>query len=227
MNEKPILFKGDMVKAVLAGTKTQTRRVVKNACDLIQDWDKNDPTYGPFFEDKYGDSHETVEVCPYGAPGDRLWVKQTFWAWGHWEKRGKTKMGKERWRFIDQTNLAHPTVMDVDGKPTQWAPDRVHLGYHKRPSIFMRREYSRIDLLIKSVRVERVQDITWQDVIAEGAARAVDEQQTDSERKAYCINQFESLWDSINGKPRKDGTDISWAANPYVWIVEFARLEGE
>lgn len=220
MNEKPILFKGDMVKAVLAGTKTQTRRVVKPQ-----------PSHFHRFDDgimRPQDGEKDIK-CPYGYPDNdqRLWVKQTFWAWGHWEKRGKTKMGKERWRFIDQTNLAHPTVMDVDGKPTQWAPDRVHLGYHKRPSIFMRREYSRIDLLIKSVRVERVQDITWQDVIAEGAARAVDEQQTDSERKAYCINQFESLWDSINGKPRKDGTDISWAANPYVWIVEFARLEGE
>ena len=79
MKERPILFKGEMVRAILDLRKTQTRRVIKNAGDIIQDWDKNDPSYGPWFENEYGESIKTTEVCPYGVPGDRLWVRETFW----------------------------------------------------------------------------------------------------------------------------------------------------
>ena len=85
-----------------------------------------------------------------------------------------------------------------------------------KPSIFMPKKYARIWLKIKDIRVEWIQDITEEDALSEGIPIA-------SINKSP-VQEFQYLWDSINGKPRKNGVDISWEANPYVWVVEFERI---
>lgn len=194
MKELPIRFSGPMVKAILDGSKTQTRRVVKQDRDGLLDC-KPTPAWDAFWQ---------CVACPYGKPGDRLWVRETF------------------------------GIDDEDGSVLYFAdPDTAQNAEHaricedryprRRPSIHMPRWASRILLEITDVRVERVQDISEADAQAEGIEY--------SERFAgYCIGMAEhyhshdprlsyaSLWESINGPD-------SWAANPWVWVVEFRRIE--
>lgn len=132
MSERPILFNGEMVRAILEGRKTQTRRVVKQL-DLIQDTDP------PAFRDAYGDWHPTVSRSPYGQPGDRLWVRET-------------------WSLHDTDNPAYKA-----------GASEGELEYYRwHPSIHMPRKFSRITLEVTGVRVERVQEITPEDAKAEG-----------------------------------------------------------
>lgn len=188
MSERPILFSSPMVRAILAGKKTQTRRIVKL------------PTWA--------DQHEPIEInmaglpeciciktgclsgicCPYGIPGDRLWVRETH--------------------MIHAEEIAYA------------ATDQPLVGCDKwRPSIFMPRWASRITLEVVAVRVERLQDITEHDAELEGAAMC--EHFADAKRGHPLQphkTAFAWLWNKINGVD-------SWAANPWVWVVEFKRLE--
>ena len=207
MKERPILFSGPMVNAILEGRKTQPRRVVKNL-DLIQEWDKNDPTYGPFYEDEYGESHKTADACPYGQPGDRLWVRET---WSrtinvNWVKNWP---GRPHKKINDETVIIYRADgewewADGDGFPT----DR---SYWK-PSIHMFRADSRINLEITGVRVERLQDITEESADDEGADYEL-EISGDTFRE-----RFKNLWNSINSKKHP------WESNPWVWVIEFKLL---
>jgi len=206
---KPILFSAPMVNAILEGRKTQTRRVVKNL-DYIQDWDENDPTYGPFFEDEYGDSRKTVEVCPYGEVGDRLWVRETWGAHLAWDN--------EKPSVIECPMGSASIWYAADGRKP------AHIG-KTRPSIFMPQWASRIALEITDVRVERVQDINAGDVEAEGIDVVSKlplfvKPDVDHERMANFIASglFQKLWDSINS------TSHPWDSNPWVWVVEFKRI---
>ena len=167
MKERPIIFKGEMVKAILDGRKTQTRRVVKNVEDLTV-----------FFrDDKFGCPFK----CPYGKPGDRLWVRET-WA--------------------DVNTSEGPAICyRADGD--------VQIIW--RSSIYMPRWASRITLKILDIRVERLQDISEKDAIAEGI------QPSDYAKPKAA---FMRLWDSINAK--KPGK--SWKDNPWVWVIEFSRV---
>ena len=205
MKEKPILFNTEMVKAVLAGNKTQTRRVIKNACDIITDWDKNDPSYGPFYEDEFGDSHESIERCPYGKIGDQLWVRETFCIGRVCETDGHPM---ERTEYVDQCagdNDILPKEFclfeDIDISEVIW-----------KPSIFMFRKDSRIQLEITNIRVQRIQDISATDIENEGALT-----------KPTEINDvlpiWIKLWDSINKK-----RGFGWDKNPWVWVIEFRRV---
>lgn len=201
MKERPILFSTAMVKAILAGNKTMTRRVANP--DLIEYWDKNDPTYGPFYSDEYGDYHKTVDRCPYGQPGGLLWVRET------WAPlvTGPGEFGLACYKASDY----------FDGR---W-----------KPSIHMPKKFCRIWLRVKSVRVERLHDITGQDALAEGIKETKDlyciryGMAVDKRDGGTAVDAFRILWDSINGKPRKNGQDISWADNPWVWVVEFDRVD--
>lgn len=218
MKERPILFSGAMVRAILDGRKTQTRRVVKNL-DLITDWDPVDPAYGPYFEDQYGDSQWTTSRCPYGQPGDRLWVRET-------------------WRpYYDPyllTSIQYKADMGVL-KPTEWETENAQFGMwceentgdipgeggRFKPSIHMPRCFSRLSLVITDVSVERLQNIDCLDAADEGTP-----DRRTIENGWDMRDCFRELWNSINGKPRKDGVDISWQANPWVWVVSFQKLEG-
>jgi len=207
MKEKPILFNAAMVRAVLDGRKTQTRRVIKPQPqhDAILLSHLACTAQDGVFE-FWGDSDYSTErvACPYGASGDRLWVRETF-----------AHLGCYRYRATETEGVLRRCT---------W-----------KPSIHMPRCASRINLEVVGVRVERVQDISDGDALAEGIMSTDfwgkvtgDMLPDDNEEKAweeYPRQAFRLLWDSINAKPRKDGTDISWTANPWVWVVEFRRLK--
>lgn len=191
-SERPILFSGPMVKALLVGRKTQTRRVVKPLVGLDVE------SVGNVVLSRGG---LRPLRCPYGAPGDRLWVRET-WAgrldqdnqkpddfWGHgagWfradgdESQSGCAGGRGRWR----------------------------------PSIHMPRWASRMTLEVVSVRVERLQEITEEDAVAEGAPAE------DEGPVGCCRCGFIKAWDSINGK--RPG--CRWDENPFVFVVAFRRL---
>jgi len=226
MKERPILFSAPMVNAILDGRKTQTRRVVKNL-DYIQDWDKNDPTYGPFFEDEYGDSHKTVEACPYWQPSDRLWVRET-WADVNTPDGPaicyRADSSYQHWKDFSTTfgpDYGAGPSMDYDAYPgdyCMWWEDLLNRDVHKedgyrwRPSIFMPRWASRLDLEIKDIRVERLQNMNGEDAISEGVGHGFqinagwpNYQSIGSsgicEHTEDCpVMSFASLWDSINAK---------------------------
>lgn len=203
MKERPLLFSAPMVRAYLAGMKTQTRRIVK-------DTDVRD--VGAFGIAAYVTSRAVKErgrtignrditkTCPYGGPGDRLWVKETFVY--------RTKHN----RYYYRAN--HP-VHDP----------YAHDGW--RPSIFMPRKASRITLEITEVRIERLQEISEEDACAEGAPMLVVGHGTitpddlKAEPGYWSPNLYragyEDLWESINGPG-------SWEANPWVWAISFPRF---
>ena len=208
------MFNGEMVRAILEGRKTQTRRVVN--LDWLTDWDKHDPTYGPYFQDEYGDPHLTVSKSPFGQAGDRLWVRETFqplWA----------TLEKPDWKTGEGYELGYPATDGISEYNDMENDEELTIAC--KPSIHMPRWASRITLEVTEVRVERLQDISEKDAYAEGVLGEPDYSWPSGAPIFVHIPNFARLWDSINGKPRKNGADISWAANPWVWVVKFQPLE--
>lgn len=211
VRERPILFSAPMVRAILAGTKTQTRRVVRHAGQTVPSARSVATGVYPigelgWFVDwprDYGTRR--ARRCPYGGPGDRLWVRETFCP-------AYFDGGRPGYR----ADYDASRVGDVVPEPT-W-----------KPSIFMPRALSRITLEVTEVCVERVQAITEEDARAEGVR---------SHNGQWCggphpikgtpkhfpaaKDGYRDLWDSINAK--RPG--CAWADNPWVWVVSFRRLE--
>ncbi len=215
MKERPILFSGPMVRALLAGTKTQTRRVMKpeGAHHIFQfrgttaAAGADEPTgeWGWCGSERVINDHIR---CPYGKPGDRLWVREAWspdppsdgtWAYTAWAgcRQGQIAGIPERFQ--------HPAFCN-------YAADWLHGPITWTPSIHMPRWASRLLLGITGVRVERLQYITDADALAEGVDR------TNTSIPGYALERFRQLWESINGPG-------SWAANPWVWVIEFQRIE--
>lgn len=201
MKERPILFSGPMVRAILDGSKTQTRRVVKSSGDM--EFDNNDPHFGPYWEPYVaGDATgEDAKVrCPYGAPGERLWVRETFAQ----DVAGCPGGISYRADHSDPRG-------DGPAHPMKW-----------RPSIFMPRAASRILLEITDVRVERLQAISEAEARSEGvteyAGKWWDGSPVAWGKWNAPTEAFRGLWESINGVG-------SWHANPWVWVVSFKRLQ--
>ncbi len=207
MKERPILFSGPMVRAILEGRKTQTRRVVK-------------AKHLPFVEDLLGgllDGKWNQRPLPYGQPGDRLWVRETFrcngWATDLATIFYKANEHNSYTEMCEQFPVEGKKRLPTDGR---W-----------RPSIHMPRWASRITLEITGVRVERLQDISEDDAKTEGAdpVNFHDFTAEEIELLDYPLVEssspyrvgFASLWESINGPG-------SWDANPWVWVVEFRRV---
>ena len=190
MKEKPILFSGEMVRAILDGRKTMTRRCVKRPFTIIQFTDGPWPVDGK------------AKPCPYGAPGDRLWVRERL----HFQL-------DEGWVYVADMSLV-PDEVDFS-KRTPYCP-----------SIHMPRWASRITLEVTAVRVERVHDIgkdgrKASDVLAEGVtADAIAREREWFHQDDSPALAFSRLWDSINGKRK----GCSWADNPWVWCVSFRRV---
>jgi len=228
MKERPILFSGLMVRAILEGRKTQTRRVVKGRSSAIHaDW----PLSGlsafsdgnaTFRKQNDVDSYTTESVsCPYGEPGDRLWVRETM----HMDGDGV-------WLYSADDDFVG-CDRDDESIMISWAhhKDNAHC-----PSIHMPRWASRITLEVIGVRVGRLQDISEADAIAEGVERnwlgedpCPPEYQdewmkygsNDEDFPAFSVvESYASLWDTINAK-----RGYSWASNPWVWIVEFKMIQ--
>lgn len=212
MKERPIIFSGAMVRALLDGTKTQTRRVIK----LRHSWsieERDDGSPWPWHLDYVtGGEWDGWAPCPYGRPGDRLWVRET---WRH------TADSLEDARAITD-DVASGTA--VDYRATYIEDCMRELNFSRkdaetsdrfeswRPSIYMPRWASRILLEITEVRVQRLQDISEDDAQAEGITNA-ECLECDGWRNAYS-----RLWESINGAG-------SWAANPWVWALTFRRVQ--
>lgn len=217
MKERPILFKGDMVKAVLEGRKTQTRRVLKPRPDMQRGVWRWKPKAGW----DVNVDHINAAMCPYGSPyhdpSDRLWVRETFYQHGKWVKNGKTKTGNQSWMFRG-TKRYDLDVRFSDNPPEIIRPNKYRRpGWYKRPSIFMPRWASRILLEVTGVRVERVQDISEDDAMAEGVLDWV----PNNLRGLSFVEIFRHLWNSINIIRR-----FGWDNNDWVWVVEFKRIDG-
>lgn len=204
---RPILFNGDMVRAIVAGNKTMTRRVIKPQPDedgLTRTADTLTPWY---------DTSENEYVCPYGKPGKNIWVRENFCP-----------------TVTDWCASCEPEPCHC---PTANAPlyraDMVNPSKGWKPSIFMPKNISRITLKIKNVRVERLQSISPEDAILEGIE--TNGSQGRPFFKEYEVKgpatlwttrpvfSFQTLWDSINGKG-----DYSWESDPWVWVVEFEPI---
>ncbi len=193
--ERPILFSGEMVRALLAGTKTQTRRAIRVPAGYIMD-ERDDGMPWPWYASHaQGDTEIPWLRCPYGEPGDLLWVRETH---------ASTAQAGDH--AADARTVYRATDPD-------WSTME---GWKWKPSIFMRRADSRIILRVTSVRVERVQDISEADACAEGVDSV---SLADVPRPAAWSRRqdFSRLWVSINGAE-------SWEANPWVWVVGFERV---
>jgi hypothetical protein len=183
---RSILFSGPMVRALLAGTKTQTRRALRSPEDAARN--------------------------RFGQPGDRLWVRETFFAFGCWDTRFNPAKGRDEWFFTDMTcESGQAWRYEADGGPGADPQARREAGaapaWHKRSALFMPRAASRIVLEISRVRIERLQAIGPEDALAEGfAPGSVDDP----------VQAYRGVWERINGAG-------SWEANPLVWVLEFAR----
>ena len=209
MKERPILFSGAMVRAILDGRKSQTRRVIKDFAIKRLSNRHEFATSGPHqLSMKETPGYAYVELdsgalvglpCPYGQPGDRLWVRETF-------------------RVIDGQSQ-DAIAIDYRSDPEEkWCRIGDFLGDGKKwtPSIHMRREYSRIMLEITNVRVERLQDISNKDCIEEGVADLSIPLRPGLSMWRSC---YADLWDSINA-----ARGYGWDVNPWVWVIEFRMV---
>ncbi len=200
IKERPILFSGEMIRALRAGTKTQTRRAVKNnrdpmadvhLCQRVELEYEADGSRWWHFSEEQDTNHEDDVLCPYGQPGDVLWVRETFDA-----PPGSTNIND----VVYRADYAHAEPQHT------W-----------RPSIFMPKWACRIRLKLTDVRAERVQSISWSDAIAEGIK--------DPRRCAKRLDpahgpvaQYRALWDRINSKTHP------WSSNPWCWVLRFEVL---
>lgn len=202
VTERPIIFSGPMVRAILEGRKTQTRRVIKPRPS--DSWMREDVTdWSEYYKPtRFGLKkhlwicHPTENkeiVCPYGGPGDRAYVKETFGI----PDAPYAKKVKEL------------VVYKADQSPELQEANR----YFWRNVRFMPRWASRITLEIKSIRVERLQQISGADAKAEGVDPFMGKDAT-AYRAAYQLGR-----DSINAK-----LGYSWESNPWVWVIEFKKL---
>ncbi len=219
MKEHPIIFNGDMVRAIQSGHKTVTRRVIR----------KPERLEGLML------LGEEPDWCPYGGPGDRLWVRETFGSRGYWEQLEQTRTDNRgrstlrfRWHYDDfypDYDIEHITIVrDGDAHRAvqyDYKPPRKYRvpgsipqdGWRSIPSIHMPRWASRITLEVLSVHVERVQEITETDTISEGV-------QDGGGHPDFWVGAFRDLWDSINDK-----RGFGWEVNPWVWVVEFKEAK--
>ncbi|HHG1669249.1 TPA: hypothetical protein ACPUQF_003278 [Klebsiella pneumoniae] len=247
MKERGMIFNGEMVRAILDGRKTQTRRIMapQPADDIERGIFPNPEAIGWKSSLRHKHGSTTAHFCPYGKPGDRIWVRETWGAVSH--------------------------ELDEDGRIQPWTPDRPATAIHEmpfgnghysghaiyaadgdftwgdddgyedgrscwKPSIHMPRAASRILLEITDVRVERLNAISPEDAESEGLERTNftgfgDEPGLPSypepdvyfdplkkQWKEYPPEAFAGLWESIYGEG-------SWQANPWVWVIEFKRVE--
>lgn len=214
MKETPIIFSTDMVRAILDGRKTQTRRILKPQPDYgLEPFESYASIevgcYHPVVIDKNGEQQPGDEIfgaytddgkwgwkCPYGQVGDLLWARETWYS---------TPNTKELLGYVANGNNPH------------------EVPYRVKPSIHMRKCNARIWLEITGIRVERLQEISNSDVLTEGVS-PFPNGDTNRYLKAPKLTvgqyNFKELWDSINAK-----RGYGWETNPWVWVIEFRRIK--
>ncbi|WP_354690920.1 hypothetical protein [Phytobacter sp. RSE-02] len=219
MKERGLIFNAEMVRAILDGRKTQTRRIAKLSHERGM---KNPVVRGKNGQASYVGCHLAAMLCPFGQPGDRIWVRETWALLGNEDGccidwNGKLCKGDER----EAARIYRASCEQKPGDYGLWSiPDdadwKTYTENEKfegawRPSIHMPRWASRITLEITGVRVERLNAISEEDARAEGVVLP-------ECCHAYC-HGFSLLWQSIYGEE-------SWQANPWVWVISFKRVEG-
>lgn len=228
MKERPILFSAPMVRALLDGSKTQTRRIMKPQPDFDTaraSIGRNIPDSAACYDGDIGGVAlregrawayvQPNQHCPYGQPGDQLWVKETTVNVEDHGYVGPVYAESYEGRGAREYGLS-PTPDDM----IEVEPEDIKL----RPSLFMSRTMSRITLEIVSVRVEHLQDISEADVLAEGCTKnhngyfwggphAV----SGLKQLATAEDAYRDLWESINGAG-------AWDANPWVWVLDFKKV---
>jgi hypothetical protein len=217
-----------MARAVIALTKTETRRT-RNLKEINKDPDawhfvrlSVDHTGKLFAHFQRGDVFMAIP-CPYGKPGDVLWVRESFYEYGKWgnthDKKTWLPLLNEPVRFVADDHLIQPVTGLEYSMGYQW---RI------KPSIHMPKAAARIWLQVEEIKVERLQDITEESAIKEGIIDYQDgtyrnyftQKGLREQDGVHCIlakGSFQSLWCSINGLE-------SWDANPWVWVVKFKVL---
>lgn len=213
MKSRPILFQGAMVRALLDGSKTQTRRIVKPrkdrgfGCELAPSELAGEVNAGNF------------NNCPYGEPGDRLWVRESYCLFPDDAPDGQ---GGQIYYMADQTDKAE-TELVMRRNGVRW-----------RPSIHMPRAVCRIHLEIMGMRVELLQSMSTADLCEEGIGELLEDPDSKAGHAFSSAEHlkiagavfkhspemygFAALWDSINGAE-------AWDANPWVWVIEFKRVD--
>ncbi|HDZ9806810.1 TPA: hypothetical protein RU387_002544 [Klebsiella pneumoniae] len=212
MTERGMIFNGEMVRAILDGRKTQTRRPIKwKQTRFTEIGEREDGSKWPWSEDAEH-ACDFWHPCPFGAVGDRIWVRETFCT------VDDTQYGGGKWvdyRATPKFEASHPAGWDCapnDAEALKW-----------RPSIHMPRWASRILLEITDVRVERLNAISQEDAQAEGMEltgwRPTYSDPDSGGEVLTPYDNFAQLWESIYGEE-------SWKANPWVWVIELKRVEG-
>lgn len=229
LKERPIIFGAPEVRAVLEGRKMQARRVVNpqprpiplgrgilDAATCLGDfaWPESSSSC-TISCNPNGPDGWAIRHSPYGQAGDRLWVQETWQGpvldevqQQQWYENGPEKFRKSCYCVYRATDTLH--AIDEDGDELGW-----------EPSIHMPRWASRIDLEVTGVRVERLNEISEADAIAEGVGGhfgVYESYDAETPSYAYAKSSFRSLWESINGAG-------SWSASPWVWVIEFKLVE--
>lgn len=226
MRIRPILFNGDMVRAILDGRKTCTRRAVKlqwhacESCMHIHNEFLYDSKSNVVYCARCGEPLSPVRKPPY-RPGDILYVRETW----------TEECGKYYYRSDYDSDYLDPCETLSGGYPAScrnypgcYGCTATSTRIHWRPSIHMPKEAARIWLRVIDVRVERLQDITAEQVVKEGTTGlTMDLIQSSDELKRHYDIPFAVLWDSTIKKA--DRNLYGWAANPWVWVIEFDRCE--
>jgi hypothetical protein len=251
MTTRGILFSGEMVRRLLANAKWQTRRIVKiNAKTVLTPEQRKigfefcpDPNlYRRDYPVKgmprlhvpsrhpedaavpWRDCGAETFYCPYGEIGDHLFVREDTWIWCDRQPNGITKKGRPKFRYVP---VGRHVVYKADGeKPTNRIDDDPGHMWKFKPGRFMPRWASRLEYELTDIRVQRLQDISEEDAIAEGIRRIKlpgcterfiwsDDPMAEAMRSG--VRAYQMLWESINGPG-------SWDANPYVWCLSFRRV---
>lgn len=230
MKETGLICTGESVRGIRAGRKTQTRRarglehinIEPNRWTLgksPQSYESNDFAFLDM-ADPIG-TYPTLATCPYGKVGDRLWVRETHYRYGKWLKNGKTKTGRQKWRF-KPLREKYREIKYFDNPPNIVQKNSYRKeGWYKRVSIFMPKWAARIWLEITSIRLERVQEISEADARAEGVepyegpAAGTEKAEFFAPYKA----SFSFLWDTINAK-----RGYGWEKNPLVWVLGLRKV---